>query len=538
MTSIQPPNATTVQPATLDLRNYVRNGLKWLKATDTKKLVEADEFMSAWGYGDVTGRMVDAFILARQVLGEDTISPEEERTRSFLLSLFDPVDGLSYRPKLGTKPLRVAHMFDQSSVLFGMVSWFLESGSPEIQRYLDNLIAGLWRIAVKKDDYCYYLLEFYSPGGWDENYPVKFGLNKFDKADPCHEGGRQILPLVRYYELTNNQTTLLLAQGLTNYVMYHAGVFEPDGSYRETQSRNQGHVHSRLATAAGVLSLGMLLKKEELVKWAKKVFDWTLETQSSTFGWVAEHVDLYCRACETCCITDAIENVILLAHAGFENYWNVLERFTRNHLLESQCPRCGGFDGRSMPNDFCWLDVERKMPTLNRGASGCCSPAGVRALFLVWDNIVTREGELVKVNLSLNRVTKWVDVQSFLPYRGEVLVAVKEALDLAVRVPNWVKKSEVKVFLNGSSVSGEWAKDFIKLGGLKRGAQVLVQYPVRRVVLTEVIMGHPFEVTWRGDTVVAISPSGTYEPLYERSHLDTDWVEVKPQKFSSKEVHW
>jgi hypothetical protein len=53
------------------------------------------------------------------------------------------------------------------------------------------------------------------------------------------------------------------------------------------------YVHSRLTTAAGVLKLAMLLGNDEMVRWAKKVCDWTLQTQSSNFGWVAEHVDFY-----------------------------------------------------------------------------------------------------------------------------------------------------------------------------------------------------------------------------------------------------
>lgn len=527
-------NAKIMQPATLDLRHHARNGSRWLKATDSKKLAESgDGWWVGWGYGDVTGRMVDAFILVRQILGEQMIPPEEERTRHFLLSLFDPEDGLSYRPK----PIRMAHMFDQSSVLFGLVSWYLESGSLEMERYLDNLVSGLWQIAAKKDDYCYYPLEAYSSGGWDENYPVKFGLDKFVKADPCHEGGRQILPLVKYYELTESQTALLLAQGLASYVMHYSEVFEADGSYLEKRSRVHGHVHSRLATAAGILKLGLVTEKQELVKWAKRVYDWTLQTLSSTFGWVPEVADNFEHGSEGCAITDAIEIAIMLAQAGFEDYWNVAERFARNHLLENQCPKTGGFSCHSMPNDFCW----NRDGVIEHEVSGCCSPAGVRALFLVWDHIVTRAGDWVKVNFALNRSTKWVEVQSLLPHKGEMKLVVKDAPNLAVRVPDWVDKSKVEVFLNGKLRSFDWTKNFVRLFGLKQNDEVVVKYPLRRLTLAEDLFGHKFDVSWRGDTVIAISPTGAHEPLYQRSHLDTDevsFVEVEPQKFLGKEVHW
>ena len=534
-----------LQPSTLNVQDYVKNGIKWLKNTDSEKLVNStkseEEFYGAWGYGDVTGRMVDAYILARQVLGEEIVSPQEKKNRSFLLSLFDPKDGLSYR----TKPVRMAHMFDQSSVLFGLVSWYLESGSSQVQHYIERLIQGLSNIAVKKDNYCYYPLEFYPPSGWDENYPVKLGQERLEKADPCHEGGRQILPLIKYYEVTANSSALFLAEGLANYIMHHSGVFATDGSCREQKSRTHGQLHSRLATVAGILRLGLTTGKQELVKWAVNVSDWALRTQCTSFGWAAEFVDNFERGCEQCTVTDVIELALMLGRAGYMNYWDVAERFGRNHLLENQCPRTGGFSGHSQVNDlhydFLWSHQGESIHTKGSAPSGCCSPAGVRALFLLWDNIVTKEGSLVSVNLALNRRTRWVDVQSLTPHRGELKVRVKEAPELTIRTPDWADKSKIKVYRNGRVSSFQWKKHFVALSGLKPGDEVHVKYPITRTTLTESLFGHEFKASWRGNTVITILPSGKVQPLYQRKHLDTNEVNYVPaesQKFLKKEIHW
>lgn len=521
-------------PATLDLTPYITKGLAWLKATDPQKLAESGNgWWGGWGYGDVTGRMVDAFVLARQALGEDEAPPEEQRTRAFLLSLFDARDGLSYRPK----PLPMAHLFDQSSVLFGMVSWLLESASSKVAEHLERLVNGLWSIAAKEGDYCFYPLEAHAPGGWNRDYLVPIGLDPFSAADPCHEGGRQILPLVKYHELVGSANALSLARGLARYLMHHAGVFEEDGSYRERRTRVAGHVHSRLAAACGVLRLGVALGEQNLVDWARQVFDWTLQNLCTTFGWVPESAHRFERGSEGCAIADAIEIAINLATAGFHSYWNVVERFARNHLLEDQHPASGGFSCHSMPNDYCW----NNNGVMEEEVSGCCSPAGVRALFLVQDHIVSRKGDRVAVNLALNRITPRVEVRSLLPHQGEVRVKVRDASVLAVRIPDWVEKSRTEVLANGKLARSSWEGCFAVLSGLRKGDTVVVRYPVRRLRLTDSVFGRSFEASWRGDTVIGISPPGDCHPLYRREELDTDavrFVETEPPKAPAREVHW
>jgi hypothetical protein len=119
-----------------------------------------------------------------------------------------------------------------------------------------------------------------------------------------------------------------------------------------------GHVHSRLSVATGVMRLGFATGRAELVAWGKRVFDWTLRTQCASFGWVGEVMDHYDRGCETCGIVDAIEAAALLARNGYDDYWGIVERFGRNHLLESQSRRNGGFNGHSSPNDYAFVDAE------------------------------------------------------------------------------------------------------------------------------------------------------------------------------------
>lgn len=497
----------------LDLRLPTRRGLDWLKSTDPAQLVSApgQGWWHAWGYGDVTGRMVEAFVLARRTLGESGIGPEEERIRRFLDSLFDAPDGLCWRPESAYRR-RAAHMFDPSSALFGLVAWFTESGERSVADRSERLIDALRRIAEWRGDWCFYPLEVYTPTGWTAEYDEFRDGRRNVPADPCHEGGRQIAPLVDYYTLTGHEPALRLAEGLTRFEIRHSGVFAADGSYLERQSRARGHVHSRLGTAAGVAKLGLVTGRPEWTAWAKSVFDWTLCHLASSFGWVSERAHESAGGCETCAITDALDLALILAENGHPEYWDIAECFARNHLLKSQCPRTGGFSGHTMPNDYCWLYHDR----LEHHVGGCCSPAGIRALWLVWERIVARQGDEVAVHFPLDRNSPWVDVASELPYRGRVTVSVHDAPMLRMRLPDWVLPAAVRLAVNGKPRNIDVRNRHIRLAGLVRGDELAVEFPVRRARLTESFIDFTFDVTWQGDTVVAIDPPGEHEPLYRQ----------------------
>jgi len=462
--------------------------------------------------------MVEAFVLGRQVLGKTRISPEEKRTRRFLEGLFDAPDGLAWRPESPFRR-RAAHMFDQSSTLFGLVAWFAESGEGVVAERLERLVGGLCRIAEWRGDWCFYPLEVYTPAGWIEDYDEFRDGRRNAKADPCHEGGRQIGPLVRCCELTGDERALGLAEGLARFAIHRSGVFAGDGSYLERESRAAGHVHSRLGTAVGIAELGLVTGRTEWVAWARKVLDWTLSSLASRFGWVSERAHSAEGGCETCCITDAVDLAIILAENGYPEYWNLAERFVRNHLLESQCPETGGFSGHSMPNDFCWIHPATGRPEHHVG--GCCSPAGIRGLWRVWDRIVRRAGDDVFVHFPLNRDSRWAEVSSGLPYQGKVKARIRDAPILQMRMPEWVSSSAVRLKVNGQERRAAPEGRYVRVADLAEGDEVEVDYPVRRERVTESFMGFTLEVTWQGNTVVAVEPAGEIEALYQRRKRST-----------------
>lgn len=45
----------------------------------------------------------------------------------------------------------------------------------------------------------------------------------------------------------------------------------------------------------------------------------------------------------------------------------------------------------------------------------------------------------LSVNLLLNRASPWADVDSYIPFEGQADVRIKQACELQVHIPEWVK---------------------------------------------------------------------------------------------------
>lgn len=110
-------------------------------------------------------------------------------------------------------------------------------------------------------------------------------------------------------------------------------------------------------------------------------------------------------------------------------------------------------------------------------------------LYYVFDATVGYENDAVRVNLSLNRVSSWLDVHSHLPYEGKLVVNSKTAANVSIRVPGLVTKRAVKSAVNGKAASAFWAGQYLGFHGLKRGDVLAIEFPMKQ--WTE-------HCTWRG----------------------------------------
>lgn len=544
------PAGAAWEPATLDLEERARLALNHLTRNLDANLGYLPYFWShltsdppearheAYDFGDITGRYVDALILARHMTGATVGEAEEAALKRRLVSMFGD-DGLSYRDATSfSRPDAV--MFDQSSVLIALVTWWQQTGDPDVRARLDHMIETLWQIADKSTGSCRFPINTYTRA-------AGFGRGvggMIDQDAPYFTAGRFMLPLARYLELGGGSQTRPLAEGIRRWIVDETAAFGPDGSFFD-------HMHSHTSTIIGVLKLGLVTGNTQWIGWGKMAFDWVQHrTGSASFGWYVEDVwpnNLLGADCESCAIVDMLDMAIMLAEGGYPEYWDVAERIARNHLIEAQLtdigwlqwtknrpdndvssfyqvlPRVlGGFAGWSGPHDFYGHNRVRRGNLMN-----CCSGAGPHGLYLAWEHALAHTARGVTVELAINRSTAAADVRSFEPFEGKVEVRMHVDAPLRVRIPDWVERSQVSVKREGSEVQLDWQDAYTVVADARAGQVFAVAYPMREWQAAETIGGRNYTISWRGNTVTAIDPAGVRYPLYQRAHLRADHAPLR-----------
>lgn len=507
-----------------------------------------------WDLGSSHGRLVDALVLARSMTGTDFGLETEQHYRDNLLSFFHR-DGLSYRKNTFTPEELAAHqarfedsasMIDQRAVMLALTCWLQDTGEERVKTAADNLVRGLKNIAAKERDSWYYPGSEYTEHGWPSFDMVHTRL----MPDPAAMWGRQVMPFMKYYEVTGCPEALELSENFIHNIVYRSGVFNPDGSFSGTIEHRNGHFHTRMGTLGAIARYAADTHDANLMNFVKRSYDWALG-QCTRYGWTPGDMFDQAYEHETCTLVDSISVALSLAKHGYPEYWSTVERFVRGQLTASQLMDTswirerddkkmdipgvktyyhvaqrlrGAFAGYAAPNDFVndgyWgrghiMDVQT-----------CCVGSGVRGLYTAWCNTVTEEQGRVSVNLLLNRGTPKVDVLSWLPYEGKVELHVHaEIPELMIRIPEWTPYGRVTVQYSDRTqpVDGRslpWVHTcYMKLGPCKPGETVTVTFPVREQKTVEKVLNLEYEATWRGYDVVHISPEGTVYPLFDRSPL-------------------
>ena len=480
-------------------------------------LTDPPEAVTDWpDFVDLPSRYWEASAMIASAL---STRPEATgRLRGWLFSRFER-DGLAYRPD---SPIswHVAELFDQSRLMYALVSWAMhDPADAEVRRRLTGLADGLLLRSTRKEDYAYI----------DE-----VGL---------YYGGTLIRPMLQAGLVLDRPEYRDFATGLARGVMNHSDLIGRDGSFK-------GHVHGALGSISGALACAIISDDKHLLERARSGFDYA-RSISTSFGFVPEvaqrNDDMI--ACETCALMDYLDDALLLARHVDPGYWDVVEKAARNHLWESQTRDAswlapsgdrddefvirtrlherliGGFAGWSAPHCALayqedlfgtWTRSEKMKPLYLgkvRALQNCCAGAGIRAVHQVWSNIVTTSssGE-VSINLSLDRATPEIRVTSFLPFEGRVRISVARACVLRWRCPSSCAPELVQVSASTGKGSGARVEGpYLNFGAKRPGDTMELTFPLgeRSEGITVGNAGfqqYRFGLEWRGDTVLSVKP--------------------------------
>jgi hypothetical protein len=170
----------------------------------------------------------------------------------------------------------------------------------------------------------------------------------------------------------------------------------------------------------------------------------------------------------------------------------------------------GAFAGYAAANDW--------YVGYGNGIMHCCTANGALALYRAWQRIVRHREGTLRVNLLLNRASPWADIDSYIPYQGQVDVKIKQPIDLEVRIPDWVKATDLRCQVNGEERTPGWDGRYARLGPVKPGDVATLTFPIRERSEVVYIEKQRFTLVWKGNDVVAIDPVGRFFPLFERRH--------------------
>jgi hypothetical protein len=209
-----------------------------------------------------------------------------------------------------------------------------------------------------------------------------------------------------------------------------------------------------------------------------------------------------------CTTGDMTWLAVKLSDLGVGDYWDDADGYVRNQLVEQQLTDAERLHKTvdQMPKltkeniyEPKWAEkgvttdhvIERNIGCYLSDASNptkirpqtlrwtiCCSGNCPPALYAVWEATVRGQDGVVQINFLLNRASQWLDIESYLPYEGKVVIRNKMAKKISVRIPRWVDKNAVKSDVNGRTAEPFWLGNCLFYEGVKPNDVITLQFPM------------------------------------------------------------
>lgn len=561
--SAQQESNVTV-PDTLDLVDYANYGINGL----TQTLDPAFDFEiffrvylgvnPAYLEHDTTGlptnnpKFAESLPMMRVMSGSDKFADVDKKMMKMML---DDTwkDGLFYVPYSERRTWHegvghnynkqfhrdFANVYGNSRLLLAMVAWYEKDKDPMWKPYMQKLARALCSIAIARDNYAYY-----PDSEIGEAFSYAKGLGWLRTEEPAVERtGAEgsmfmyhcgpIRALARYYALTGDEASLDMAARLVRYVMkpqfWGVESEKPWGATSAQRGQWAGHPHAHIATLRALLEYAWVTRDASLMDFVRQSYEYA----RTHYG--LPRIGMFGEGCTN---ADMVAISIMLSDAGLGDYWDDTDMYVRNHLVESmftnpeRIEQVIRYSPKSEPKSLqdSTDDVVRRsvgvvgspaMTCMTPFSIGCCTGNLTQAIYYAWESIVRSQRGSAQVNVLLNRVSPWLDIESYLPYEGKVLVKNKTSKRVSIRLPGWVERSKLGVQLNGQPASVFWVGNFVVVDGLKPGDTVTLEFPVHEAKEQYTSGGRIYTLLFRGNTLVDVSPRddrGSYG-IYQREEL-------------------
>jgi hypothetical protein len=497
----------------------------------------------------------ESFPMMRAMTGSDLYADIERRYHDYMLGSIGD-DGLFYakigpeRPWDRTSPEDYANIYGQGRMIRAMLAHYDYDHDPEWMKRLAKMVDRLRGIAIYRDDYVYYPT---SPGYGDVfSYPksgwrttelrrgpqaTMADLPDHTMGIPMYLGGT-LLPLVRYAEAAQDEQALDLAGKLTRFLLKPDSAWIPDGYAKgvmpAAHGQFRGHFHGHTMTLRGILAYGVATNDTALKTFARDGYEFARTMGIGRLGWFEEYTGKHSH--ETCGLGNMVALGIQLSEAGVGDYWDDVDGYVRNHLVEGQFINLAEMKGLN-PELSAEQEkmLERSIGTfagwgtpvaLGTVMMNCCMANGSQALYYPWERSVWSSNGTARVNLLLNRASPWLDVDSYLPYEGKVVLHNKQAERIHVRIPSWVDQQAVRCEVDGKPRPTRFAGNFLLLDTLQVNSTITLSFPMREEMQKfalddyghqgpQILKTYTYDIMFRGSTAVKVVSSVEETKTYE-----------------------
>ena len=508
-------------------------------------------------------KFVRALPMMRAMCGSETNLEIEQETMGAILKQIG-ADGQIYTPiSAEGPPAQTSYPLMNGIAALAMLTWYARDDNPAWLDWIQLLVEGFKDTVIHVDDYGYIPPEcgLDSDGGW--NWTLRGGGKWPPGYTPYTPPGEPvsdqqgfeglvkweqsyvIRALVRAYESFGDQEALKHARKLARFCL-KPSMWEDttdEGYPGHEHGIWAGHFHGNMGSLQALLTLALASNDNRLKQIVREGYEHGRRYGLIRLGWMPSWItpERFGRPAyaaeenEGCGIADTLMLAVQLTDAGLGDYWDDVDYIVRNHLIELQMVDLdamrkasgGGTEYDYILKRFIGGFTQAVLTAnLNSAIYGCCSANGALSLYHAWEGITRFDRGIVTVNLLLNRASPWMDVDSYLPYEGKVVLHNKRAHTALVRIPSWVEGESPTCFVNDVTVNPGRSGSYMVLEGLESGDTIRLQFAVPETTERYILRDTTYTVTFRGSTVVDIGPRETEQeakgdkyPFFVRDHL-------------------
>ena len=263
-------------------------------------------------------------------------------------------------------------------LLAGLTYWHQWTGEPKWKELAKKTAERMLDLAIVRGDVAYYP----NPGlGNDFSYPRISGWTNTDPPKGPAEGfeGATLFYLwqplrgfARYYALTGDGRFLELSRKFVNLGMqpkFWGANHDMHPAMGAQRGHFQGHYHGNLAALRGLLDFALVANDCRLKLFVRDGYEWARQNGIARLGLFHGNGNT-----EGCTIADMTGLAVALTDAGVGDYWDDVEQYARNGLVEAQVTDRDELvrvseAGRARPKDSPWgARYDARFEAGNKGA--------------------------------------------------------------------------------------------------------------------------------------------------------------------------